>query len=133
MHFKSNIELKKGRLDIAPLIDVVFLLIIFFMLTSNFITQQGIKVNLPEAASGKVITGEDLVIFVTAEGKYLLNGKETGFNELSDRIESAARDDANILIRADRKAHLEGVIKVWDICRGAGIDNVNIATLEKRD
>ena len=64
MRFKRHIELKKGQLDIAPLIDVVFLLLIFFMLTSTFISQQGIRVNLPGAVSSKPLLQGDLIIFV---------------------------------------------------------------------
>ena len=58
MRFKRHIELEKGQLDIAPLIDVVFLLLIFFMLTSNFISQKGIRVNLPSALSSKAAIKE---------------------------------------------------------------------------
>ncbi|MCK4248214.1 MAG: biopolymer transporter ExbD, partial [Candidatus Omnitrophica bacterium] len=54
MIFKGKMEIEKGRLDITPLVDVIFLLIIFFMLTSSFISQPGIKINLPKAVTSEV-------------------------------------------------------------------------------
>ena len=131
MYFKRHIELKKGQLDIAPLIDVVFLLLIFFMLTSTFISQQGIRVNLPSAVSAKPLPGEDLVIFVDAKDRFVINKKAVTLKRLTASIEAAAKARSSILIKADKEASLGRVVEVWDLCRDAGISNINIATARK--
>jgi len=131
MRFKRHIELEKGRLDIAPLIDVVFLLLIFFMLTSTFITQQGIKVNLPGTVSAKSLPREALVILITDKNQVLVNDIKVSLERLKFKIESAARDKSHIVIKADKGAFLGNVVEIWDLCRDAGVANVNIATTHK--
>lgn len=131
MRFKRHIELEKGQLDIAPLIDIIFLLLIFFMLTSTFISQQGIRVNLPNAATGSSLSTEILAIFITDNDRLLINGKSLTFKELNTKIRMAAREKTHILIKADKKASLGKVVEIWDLCREAGIANINIATAPK--
>ncbi len=132
MRFKRHIELEKGRLDIAPLIDVIFLLLIFFMLTSTFISQQGIKVNLPGAVSSKTLPREDMVIVITDSDSVVLNDRDVTIEQLDPRIAKAAVDKSNIMIKADRRASMGKVVEVWDLCRDAGVKNVNIATVHKK-
>lgn len=131
MRFKHHMELEKGQLDIAPLIDVVFLLLIFFMLTSNFIAQQGIKVNLPNAVSSKTLPSENFIIFVTDKNLVIINGKKINPAALNTKIKRAAQDKSRIMIKADEEASLGRVVEIWDLCREAGITNVNIATALK--
>lgn len=131
MRFKYHVELEKGRLDIAPLIDVVFLLLIFFMLTSSFISQQGIRVNLPNAVSSLALPQEGLVIFITNKDRLVVNDEKIGLKELNSRIDMAAKEKSRILIKADKKASLGKVVEIWDLCREAGITNINIATAQK--
>lgn len=133
MRFKRHIELEKGQLDIAPLIDVVFQLLIFFMLTSSFIAPQGIKVNLPGAVSGKTVAKEGITIFVTEKDEILVNGEKAPFKKIVSRIKKAAKDKSHILIKADKKASMGKVVDVWDLCREAGITNINIATARKEE
>ena len=71
MRFKRRIFLEKGKLDIAPLIDVIFLLLVFFMLTSSFIFQPGIKINLPKAITSEVIQKENLIVIIKEDNSKL--------------------------------------------------------------
>lgn len=128
MRFKKSLEIEKGRLDIAPLIDVVFLLLIFFMLTSSFIFQPGIRVNLPRAVTSEVLKKELLVITVTADDEVFINERSVTSEELLSRITVAARGDDPILIRADKQAGLGKVIEIWDMCRQLDVKQINIAT-----
>ena len=133
MRFKCHVELEKGRLDIAPLIDVVFLLLIFFMLTSSFISQQGIRVNLPSAVSSKALPQEALIIFITNKDRVMANEKKVTLKELTSKIKTAAKSKGNILIKADKKASLGKVVEIWDLCRDSGITNINIATMAQKE
>jgi biopolymer transport protein ExbD len=131
MIFKRHIELEKGQLDIAPLIDVVFLLLIFFMLTSSFISPQGIRVNLPSAVSSKFLPQEDFVISITEKGIVMIDGKKTSLKKLTAKVKVAAETDSRISIKADKETPLGKVVEIWDLCRDAGITNLNIATERK--
>lgn len=130
MHFKRHMELEHGlkQIDIAPLIDMVFQLLIFFMLTSNFIMQPGIKVNLPKAITSELIKEESLEILISAENIIYLNGRVITMQELKSIIKRIAKKNPPILIKADRRASLGRIVEVWDICRDLGVSQINIAT-----
>ncbi|MBL7130181.1 MAG: biopolymer transporter ExbD [Candidatus Omnitrophica bacterium] len=128
MKFKRHVEFERGQLDIAPLIDVVFLLLIFFMLTSSFIIQPGIKINLPRAVTSKAIQEKNLIITVSAEDLIYLNNRPVTLNQLKSHLEKAVNEDLPLLIKADRKASLGKVVQIWDICRETGLTQINIAT-----
>ncbi|MFC1549095.1 ExbD/TolR family protein [Candidatus Omnitrophota bacterium] len=130
MKFKRKIFLEKGRLDITPLIDVVFLLLIFFMLTSSFIFQPGIRVNLPKAVTSEVLHKELLVVTIRDNNEILINERPIAKDELISRITVAARDGQSLLIRSDKNADVGRVIEVWDICRQMDIKQINIATTQ---
>lgn len=133
MRFKRHMELEHGlrQIDIAPLIDMVFLLIIFFMLTSTFIIQSGIKVNLPRAITSEAIEQEGVEISLSAENIIYLNGRVVTLKELKSIISRIGKKDLPFLIKADRRASLGRVVEVWDICRDAGISHINIATTQQ--
>jgi biopolymer transport protein ExbD len=130
MRFKRRVFLEKGQLDIAPLIDIVFLLLIFFMLTSSFIFQPGIRVNLPRAVTSEVLHKEILVVTITQGNDIYLNERPVTREELVSRIRMASREGRSLLIQADKEADLGSVIDVWDICREADLKQVNIATTQ---
>ncbi|MBF0253535.1 MAG: biopolymer transporter ExbD [Candidatus Omnitrophica bacterium] len=125
---KRRTALHKGVIDIAPLVDVMFLLLIFFMLTSNFILQPGIKVRLPRAVTSEIIDSENLVVSVTSQDLLYLNYKPIQIGVLGDLLEKAARDNSSVLIKADAGASLGRIVEIWDLCRHLGIRKVNIAT-----
>lgn len=131
MKFKRHVELEKGQLDIAPLIDIVFQLLIFFMLTSSFIFQPGIQVNLPKAVTSEVIHEKSLIILVTGNNYIYLNDRMISMSELASRLRIAAKENKPLLIKADRRASLGKVVEVWDLCRDEGISQINIATSQE--
>lgn len=124
-------QLEKGSstIDIAPLIDIVFQLLIFFMLTASFIFQPGIKINLPKAVTSEVLHEQNTVVTITAENLIYLDNKAVTAVELNKKLlKEIAPAKRPIIIKADRRASLGRVVEVWDLCRAAGISQVNIAT-----
>lgn len=118
------------EMDIAPLIDVVFQLLIFFMLTSTFVVQPSIKINLPKAVTSEGIGERQLAITITGENIMYINEKVSTLEELK-RYLTQQKKDASILIKADRKASLGRVVEIWDACRASGVTQVNIATTQE--
>ena len=133
MRFKGRMELEHGlkQIDIAPLIDMVFQLLIFFMLTSSFVMQPGIKINLPKAVTSEVVKYENIEVIVSGENVIYLNGKVTTTQELEALLKQVAKREQPILIKADRRASLGRVVEIWDMCRDLGIKQINIATSQE--
>ena len=123
-----------ARIDITPLVDMVFLLLIFFMLSTTFIVTPGIKVNLPHS-SAETFTQEkkEVQIVITEDNKVFWEKTLIDERELEQRLMEVAREDSNalIIIRADAKALHGKVVEVMDIAKQAGLDRLAIATYPK--
>ena len=130
MRFKRHTKLEYGleQIDIAPLIDVIFQLLIFFMLSSSFTFQSGINVKLPKAVTSDVIKEENMIITITGEDVLYLNDKAISIKELRAVLDEAQNKSRPILIKSDRRASVGRIVDVWDLCRNLGIERINIAT-----
>jgi len=128
MKFKKRVRLEIGlkQIDIAPLIDCIFILLIFFMLTSSFIVVPGINVKLPKALTSDEVNSQSLTIVISSEDIIYLDEKPQTLKE----VESFLRKDnySAIFIKSDRDASLGAVVGVWDICKRLGIEHIGIAT-----
>lgn len=128
MKFKRKLKIEKGMVDLTPLVNVFFLLFIFFLFTSSFIFQPGIKVSLPKAVTSEVIQQDNVVITITGDGKIYLNEREISRDELESNLKILAKAKTPLLIKADSSASLGRIVEVWDMCRNEGVLQVNIAT-----
>lgn len=130
MRFKRHMELEHGlkQIDIAPLIDMIFQLLIFFMLTSSFVMQPGIKINLPKAVTSEIVKYENIELVVSGENVTYFSGKVVTTAELKSLFKQAAKRNQPILIKADKRASLGRVVEIWDMARDLGITQINIAT-----
>jgi biopolymer transport protein ExbD len=129
MKFKRRSIAEQGiKLDIAPLIDCVFLLLIFFMLSSSFTFQSGINVKLPKAVTSDAIKEDNLIIAISSENVTFVNGKIITLKELGEELKKIKIKNSAVMIQADRRASLGRIVDVWDLCRTLGIERINIAT-----
>ncbi|MEA3489811.1 MAG: biopolymer transporter ExbD [Candidatus Omnitrophota bacterium] len=129
MEFEAGKRIRM-HLDIAPLVDIVFLLLIFFMLTANFIMQPGIKIKLPEAKTARPREKEEIIVFVTEDNRIYLNERELTVGDLKgaleNRIEKAKK--RTVILKADEKINLGLAVKVMDIAKDAGAETLAIST-----
>ena len=116
--------------DIAPMIDVVFQQLIYFMLTSSFVLHPGIKISLPKATSSEQISPSNIMLTLTKDHVVYWDEQVVSLKQVRDRLEHAA-DGKPILIRADRHAYVDKLIELWDVCRETGHEQVHIATLSE--
>lgn len=125
-------ERKKIRmhLDIAPLIDIVFLLLIFFMLTAHFIVQPGIEITLPTAKAAEPREAEDIIISITKENEIFLNDKWIDISELKDSLEEKLElsSKKTVILKADEKINLGLAVKIMDIAKQANAKELVIST-----
>ncbi len=128
MKFERRVKIEKGLIEMTPLVNVFFLLFIFFAFTSSFIFQPGIKVNLPKAVTSEVVQQESAVIIITKDDKIYLNDREISQDELLSNLRLMAKGNIPLLIKADSHATLGRVVEIWDMCRREGLSQANIAT-----
>lgn len=122
------------KLEITPLVDVVFLLILFFMLTANFIMQPGIKIKLPEAKTSKPQEQENIFVYVTPKGEIFLNNRNLKLQNLFNELKKEIRlnKEKIVIIKADEKVNLGLVVKIFDISKLAGAKGITISTQEQK-
>ena len=133
MKFKRRIQ-DEPSINLTPLIDVVFLLLIFFMVTTSFIRETRLQVNLPEAEAKTLTTqSERLEIVVSRDGSFALNGQtlvngrvETLLRGLA--LESDGNLDLPVIIVADSQASHQSVVTAMDAIGQAGFARLSIAT-----
>jgi len=116
--------------NFSSLTDIVLLLLIFFLLTSQFVIQTGVKVQLPGSKFNEQATPSRLVVTITSSDKYYFGQAETTIQELPGKL-SQALDKApekNLIIRADKSVDIDMVIQVIDAAKGIGIDKFTIET-----
>ncbi len=130
-HFEKRSKFASVQINITPLIDVIFLLLIFFMLTSTFVSQAGIKINLPKAVSGKVLLDDKLIITIDKEDCLYVHNKPVTEEELKSLLIEAATGKKSLLIMADKSSSMGKIVEIWDMCRQQGITKINIATKSK--
>ncbi len=130
MHFRRHIQLELGLkpIDIAPLIGMVFILLIFLIATPVFVAHPGRKVDLGRAITGEAVKYENLEVAISSENTIYINDKVINTQELKVLLKQAAGAKQFVLIKADRHASLDRIVEIWDMCRVLGITQVNIAT-----
>jgi len=122
------------QMPLTSLIDIVFLLLIYFLLTTNFITEQGIDVNLPDAEASAPQTRQEITVYIDAAGMVVLGDQPVDFNDLFDRLKDriAANPKQLVVVKADGSIALERAVQVMDIAQAAGAQSLFLAT-EKRN
>lgn len=120
----------KMHFDIAPLIDIVFLLLIFFMLTANFIMHPGIKITLPAAKTAKSQKEQEVTVFISKDNKVFLDDKKISIEELKGALEEKLETSQKkvVILKADEKINLGLVVGVMDIAKQADAAGLIIAT-----
>ena len=125
---------RKGRvkaveLNIAPLIDMVFILLIFFLVTTSFVKETGVDINRPTASTAVSKEKASILVGVTKEGRVYMEKREIDIRAVRANIERSLAEspESQVIVVADRESQTGTVIKVMDGCRLAGAANVSLA------
>lgn len=127
---------KGGSLDVTPLVDLVFLLIIFFLLSTTFRVAPGIRIDLPEASSQKIRTErKEIILTVDSSGAVYLNKYPVEPEALSVRLAASAQEDRDttVLIKGDRNAGFGRMVDVLDRVKHAGLYRIAILTQKAKE
>jgi biopolymer transport protein ExbD len=127
---RANQGESSGEINISPLIDVVFILLIFFIVTTVFVDETGVKVDKPRAASQQDIEKESILIGITAEGGVYYGGREIGIGGVRAVISRLQQEKQRpVVIQADRETDTEKTIEVLDEAKIGGAQTVFVSTV----
>ena len=120
------------EVNMSPLIDCVFLLLIFFIVTTVFVEETGVEIQKPQAASAQDIDKHSIMIALTADGKVVFGGREIGVNGVRGVVARQLREkESPVIILADGDARTSPLVDVIDECKLAGAKQVSIAAVRK--
>lgn len=132
MRIKHTVD-ENVEINITPIIDMVFLLLIFFLVATKFSDlERDVRIEPPSSRNARPITAtpQEIVVNVTAEGKLLIAGAEYSFDDL-DRVLTAAiarNPRQAVVIRGDKQAMLQMAVNVLDLCEQRGITRTYLTT-----
>ena len=114
----------------SSLTDIVFLLVIFFLLTSQFVIQTGVKVKLPGSTTNDQAEPTQLIVTITSGGVVYAGADEIGIDQLPQKLNElkGISEENNLVIRADKTVQIDLVIKVIDAAKSIGIGRFTIET-----
>ena len=120
---------KDVGIEMGPLMDIVFILLIFFVVTSSFTRETGVDVTKPQAQSASQLEKENLLIAITREGTIHMNERQVDLASLQDILKQslAKAPDREAVVIADKESETGMLVQVIDMCNLAGVKKVSIA------
>ena len=129
---KAKEEEMAGEIDLTPMLDVVFILLIFFIVTAVFVKEAGLEVQKPQAATATPTTLEPILVAISPAGQIWIGGEQVEQRNLRLRLEQriAETPGAAVVIQADQAAPNESVLAIMQAAREAEIANIQMAAEE---
>lgn len=126
---KHTREDDEAAIDMTPMLDIVFIMLIFFIVTTSFVKEAGIEVNKPKAANQSKQKSANIFIAVKDTGEVWFDKRRVDIERLAANIEKALAEQPTdvVIIQADKDAKHGVVVKVMDAIKDAGIDRISIA------
>lgn len=120
---------EKVNIDMGPLIDMVFLLLIFFVVTTSFVKESGVDVQRSTAATAEVKERGNIMVGLTVDGEVWFDGERVDVRSVRAHVERALAEDpeSGVVIVADKKSETGLVVQIMDQCRLAGAKDVSLA------
>lgn len=121
-----------AEINISPLIDLVFLLLIFFMVTTSFVRETGVEVERPTATTAGAGHNSNILVAVTSSGEVFFDGRRVDIRTVRGHIARAIAENpgGEVIVVGDRESHTGVIVQVMDQCRLAGAARVSLAATE---
>jgi biopolymer transport protein ExbD len=128
--FKRTRNRYQMQAPLTSLIDIVFLLLIYFLLTTNFIVEEGIKIKLPHATASAPRIEQETTVYVDKDGDAYIGDQKIPINQLYALLKEKIGNDPDrlVIIKADKTVILNKAVKVMDIAKAAGAARLSLAT-----
>ena len=124
-----NDQASGSEINISPLIDIVFILLIFFIVTTVFVEETGVEIHRPQAASANNLEKNSILIAVTADNRVVYGGNEIGVRGVRGIVKQLLKQkEQPVIVQADKEASVDMYTRVHDEAALAGATQINIAT-----
>ena len=129
----TNSSSGSDEINISPLIDMVFILLIFFIVTTVFVEETGVEGSKPQAASAIDLDKNSILIAITSNGQVVYGGKDVGIGGIRSTVQRlTSEEDMPVIIQADRTVPTELLVRVIDEAKLGGAMSVSISTDDMR-
>lgn len=120
-------------IDLGPMLDCVFILLIFFIVTTTFVDETGVEVDKPQAASAVQLEKTSIMLALTKKGEVVYGGREIGVNGVQTLVKRMiAKEQVPVIIQADKEAPAGLLVRVLDESKLAGATKVSVASAKNR-
>ncbi|GAK22904.1 LOW QUALITY PROTEIN: biopolymer transport protein ExbD/TolR [Vibrio sp. JCM 19052] len=129
----SNDSSDEAAIDMTPMLDIVFIMLIFFIVTTSFVKEAGLEVNRPTASSAQTVKKGNIMVAIGAAGDVWVDKRRIEVDAVRANIERlrAESQDGAVVIQADTEANAGVVVKVMDQIKMAGVESISIAATNK--
>jgi len=119
-----------ANINLTPLIDIVFLLLIFFMLTANFVVNEGIKIKLPETKARSELAKKPIVVYLTKDNRIYFKGRFVTLDQLKTLLPQQIAENVTktVVLKSDKNAKVDIAVKILDVAKLSGAKKFIIAT-----
>lgn len=116
-----------NEVNLTPMLDVVFIMLIFFIVTTSFIKESGIEIERPESSAASPRPDAQVLVAVTPEGAVWVDGDPVDVHRVGQQVADMLSEDGSVVIQADRDSTTGLLIEVMDRLKQAGVDQVAVA------
>ena len=127
-HKPKKPELRITDFNLVPFVDVIFLLLIFYLFSSSYTAPSNVRIKVPKAILSEIVKEDSVVILVTSENTIYFNNNLMTLEELKKELSLPLYRNKPVLIKTDQQASLSRVIELWDVCRSLGVERISLAT-----
>ena len=129
-NLQQRIDNKVQQIDLSPLLDVVFILLIFFIVTTVFVKETGVEVKKPQAMSAADLERKSILIAITEDGRIVYAGQDIGVAGVKPTVSQLlAQRSMPVILQVDENVTTKTLVAVMDEAKMAGATSVNLATL----
>ncbi|MEJ2703980.1 MAG: biopolymer transporter ExbD [Sedimentisphaerales bacterium] len=124
----------QAEIQMTPLIDMVFILLIFFVVTTSFVSETGLDIQRPQSSSSETLPRENIPVAIGADGRITVDGQRVGLLSIRPFLEKRLRMQPGlpVVLVADKVVSVDRVVRVMDEIRAAGVSEVALATAARQ-
>ena len=124
---------EQAEIQMTPLIDMMFILLIFFVVTTSFVSETGLNIQRPQSSSSETLPSDNLTIEIDAAGRISIDSQRVGLLSIRSFLQKRLRLEPKlaVVLVADKTISIDRVVSVMDEIRAAGINEVALSTIEK--
>ncbi|MCE3025488.1 MULTISPECIES: biopolymer transporter ExbD [unclassified Salinicola] len=114
-------------IDLTPMLDVVFIMLIFFIVTTSFIKESGVEIERPQSSEATARPDTQVLVAITQDGAVWVDGEAVDAHRVGAKVAALVSGDGSVVVQADRRSTTGLLLEVMDRIRQAGVDNVAVA------